>query len=125
MAPGRVGGSSYGRPGGLYWLDLVEIHVTLSEIEPGDFEVETLRDAIDGWLTGLAPGTQQADYEWSSDGARVRLRARPRAEMSRGWTAMPSLTLLEQPVGDLQLVPGGRRAFISLSLEDVTALATG
>jgi len=55
----------------------------------------------------------------------MRLGARGRDPRSRGWTAVPSLLLLEQPVADLHLVGGGRRQLHTLTLEEVRRLASG
>lgn len=113
-------------PPALFWLGLSEVDFRQA---PGhqlnDFPFDGLRAFVDEWLSTLDPDGAEATTEWHGGGVRLGFRAKGRKTMERGWTAMPSLNLLEQRMADLHLVDGGRRQLHTLTLAEVGRLASG
>ncbi len=113
-------------PPALFWLGLSEVDFRQA---PGhqldDFPFGDVRAFVDEWLSTLDPDGPEATTEWQGGGVRLGFRAKGRKAMARGWTATPSLNLLEQQMADLHLVDGGRRQLHTLTIDDVRRLASG
>jgi hypothetical protein len=113
-------------PEGLFWVGLLEVDFGEA---PGrrleSFPAEHLREWVNAWLAELDPHGREFEREWNGGGVRLRFRTKGRTPAARGWSAMPSFNLLEQAMSDLHLVGGGRRQFISLTLDEVQQLARG
>jgi hypothetical protein len=113
-------------PEALFWVGLVEVDFGNAPGHPlEDFPAEQLREWVNAWLSELDPNGREFEREWNGGGVRLRFRTKGRTPAARGWGAMPSFNLLEQAMSDLHLVEGGRRQFISLTLDEVQQLAGG
>jgi hypothetical protein len=113
-------------PEASFWVGVVEFDLGDT---PGhrleDFPAGELTKWVNAWLSELDPHGREYEREWTGGGVRLRFRAKGRTPAAQGWTAMPSFNLLEQAMSDLHLVDGGRRQFISLTLDEIEQLARG
>jgi hypothetical protein len=113
-------------PHALFWLGLTEIDFRQATGHRlVEFPFEQLRVFVDEWLSTLDPDGPSAQTEWRGGGVKLGMQARGRNPLQRGWRAMPSLNLLEQEMGDLHLVSGGRRQLHTLTIDEVHQLARG
>jgi hypothetical protein len=110
----------------LFWVGLSEIDLRGA---PGhrldEFPFAELVAFVDGWLAGVDPDGPEQQTAWQGGGVRLGFRARGRKPAERGWQAMPSLNLLEQPMADLHLLDGGRRQLHTFTVEELRRLAAG
>jgi hypothetical protein len=113
-------------PEASFWVGVVEFDLGDT---PGhrleDFPAGELTKWVNAWLSELDPHGREYEREWTGGGVRLRFSAKGRTPAAQGWTAMPSFNLLEQAMSDLHLVDGGRRQFISLTLDEIEQLARG
>jgi hypothetical protein len=113
-------------PQALFWVGLVETDLEDTPgQELGEFPGAELREELNAWLSELDPQGREFEHEWKGGGVRLRFRAKGRTPAAQGWREVPSFNLLEEAMSDLHLVDGGRRQFISLTLDEVRRLAAG
>ena len=113
-------------PPALFWVALGRIDFTAaSDHELDDFPAEEMVAFVNLWLAGVDPEGGETTIEWSGGGVQLQFNARGRSVEVRGWTAMPSLNLLEQPMADIELADGTRRQFTTLTRQEVEQLAAG
>jgi hypothetical protein len=113
-------------PQALFWVGLLEADFgDAPDHRFEGFPAGELKEWLNAWLSELDPHGREFEREWIGGRVRLRFRAKGRTPAARGWPAMPSFNLLEQAMSDLHLVEGGRRQFISLTLDEVEQLAGG
>src|SRR5690349_13391427 len=97
-------------PEARFWVQFLEIdYRDAPRHELEDFPFDGLRDDVDEWLSGLDPESDATEWEWRGGGVRLKLQAKLRSPGATGWTSMPSLSHLEQPMADLHLISGERK----------------